>query len=68
MLNAILYPDQGALQSHQDGAVGWVLAFSFGASCMFHYGKSQNVLETGVSIKLESGDAVLFDGQVNHFH
>lgn len=66
-LNAILYPEGGSLPSHQDGAVGWVLAFSFGASCIFRYGENRNLIKSGIAIKLESGDAVLFDGQ-KYFH
>ena len=62
-LNAIMYKEKGSMVAHQDGAVGWVLAFSFGASCLFHYGTNARCKEEGVTLQLESGDAVLFDGQ-----
>ena len=44
----------------------FLLRFSFGESCKFRYGPEQDT-STGVEVLLESGDAILFDGQ-KYFH
>lgn len=38
---AILYPVDGFFRAHLDGAQGWVLSYSFGASSTFFYHKGQ---------------------------
>jgi alkylated DNA repair dioxygenase AlkB len=60
-LYAICYGSKGALVSHQDGQMGWVLGLSMGESCDFFFSKTQ---EGGrQTVKLESGDLILFNGQ-----
>jgi len=66
-LNAIFYPDAGTLYAHQDGAVGWVLSVSIGSSAIFAFSKSisgPNVMQDKQQVRLDSGDVVLFNGQV----
>ena len=59
-LVSVLYPVGGALKPHVDeGLVGYGLAVSLGASCVFEIGGDEHVLE--------SGDAVFAPfGQVPH--
>jgi alkylated DNA repair dioxygenase AlkB len=60
-LYAIVYGAKGALQSHQDGQMGWVLGLSMGDSCDFFFSKT---LEGGRhTVRLDSGDLILFNGQ-----
>ena len=66
-LYAIMYGAGTGLHSHQDGALGEVLNFSFGSDCVFRFGPHQDTTREGVSVMLESGDAILFNGQ-KYFH
>jgi len=59
-LYAILYSEKAALQGHFDGALGWVLSVSIGNSVLFTISDSNKGEE--ISIQLDSGDIVLFNG------
>jgi len=60
-LNGILYSENGKLQSHQDGVYGWVLSISIGNSADFFF--STTMAGEKVNIRLDSGDAIIFNGQ-----
>jgi len=60
-LYAILYSENGKLQSHVDGALGWVLSVSIGNSVLFTISDSQNSKDK-ITIQLDSGDVILFNG------
>ena len=56
---SIAYPPGGRFGLHVDGADGWVLAITIGCACVFKYGPSPDEL---TSVRVESGDALLFKG------
>eukprot|EP01083_Nonionella_stella_P047860 128111_1 len=62
---AILYRKDGRFGSHLDGAKGWVVAVSVGCSAIFFY--SSGRFGERSYIRLDSGDAVVFNGgQLHH--
>jgi len=62
---AILYPHGGSFIPHLDGARGWVLSLSIGDAAEFYY--SHGVDGERTRVRLESGDAIIFNGgQLHH--
>jgi len=59
-LYAVLYPHGGSFIPHVDGAKGWCLSVSVGNAADFFYSQGKEGERT--YIKLESGDALIFNG------
>lgn len=59
-LYAVLYPHGGSFIPHVDGAKGWCLSVSIGNAADFFYSEGKEGERT--YIKLESGDALIFNG------
>lgn len=54
----LAYPLGSSLQHHVDNTGNWVVLFSFGLTCDFHV--------AGLTVEIESGDALVFNGGPAH--